>query len=222
MSKKLKKLLGRTRHRFVWGVLLVMLLVVVAGCGTQQTAVPTEASFPAESEETVDEDDEVTPDPSDATPDPNEETPEPNEGTPEPRDDNAAAQSASTVSVPPQNTDDDSFSIAATRLEALEPENQYLLDVSLTNSSGADVTIDTDALALVGTDGTVYTPVPLPENINPAAVDITLEDDTSLRGFAQFELPPNAQISHVRWCLDADCETVIGSIILNLPTGMGA
>ena len=180
----------------------------------------TEVSFPAESEETVDDEDDVTPDPSDVTPDPNEETPEPNEGTPEPRDDNAAAQSAS-VSVPPQNTDDDSFSIAATRLEALEPENQYLLDVSLTNSSGEDVTIASEALALVGTDGTVYTPVPLPPNIRPAAVDTTLEDNTNLRGFAQFELPADAQISHVRWCLDETCETMIGSVILNLPDGMG-
>jgi hypothetical protein len=118
---------------------------------------------------------------------------------------------AAAIEVPPGTADDNSF-LSVTRLTE-QSAGVFLLDASISNGGDADIEVVEGQIALVDTEGNRYEPVELEDNVQPQFIGATLSSEETLRGFARFELPEDATISHMEWCVDADCETVLGSVI---------
>jgi hypothetical protein len=122
-----------------------------------------------------------------------------------------AADTTSAIEVPPGTADDNSF-LSVVRLSE-QSAGVFLLDASISNGGDADIEVVEGQIALIDTEGNRYEPAELESNVQPQLIGATLASEETLRGFAQFELPEDATISHMEWCVDTDCETVLGSII---------
>ncbi|NJL57265.1 DUF4352 domain-containing protein [bacterium] len=194
--------------------------LLLAACGTaaeQQlpTVVQIEATTAAATEVGI------------GTPEVNDGTPEADDGTPEADDGTPIIRSSGDVSIiidedliseiPPNITEDDAYFITVTSFgqtfaEDDEP-NRFILDASLANQSGASVTVNAADLVIVDASGERHEPVEMPENINPPLVGAELEEGDTLRGFAQYLVPTDVNLSHVEWCIGGDCEFVVGAAL---------
>ena len=178
---------------------LIACLLVVALSACAQTTDPTSAptvDAVATEEPTEEPTEEVT---QEVEPEVTEEV------TPE------VTAEAAAIEVPPGTADDNSF-VTVVRLTE-QSAGVFLLDASISNGGDADIEVVEGQIALVDTEGNRYEPVELEDNVQPQIIGAILTSEETLRGFARFELPEDITISHVEWCVDADCETVLGSII---------
>lgn len=123
-----------------------------------------------------------------------------------------AAEDAEVV-IPPSSTNDGTF-IAVTSITSTGEAGQYLIDASVSNQSDAPIIISANELIIVDEAGNRYAPVAMREDIQPSLVDYEVEPGGApLRGYAQYSLPDDVVLSHIEWCLDDACESVIGSVL---------
>ncbi|MEL6268204.1 MAG: hypothetical protein AAFV33_04935 [Chloroflexota bacterium] len=170
--------------------------------------------------------DNVTPEAEDGTPEASDGTPEVSDATPEvvenvtPETGSGGVVVETSINpelsggIPNSETPDGDYSFSVVRLsEVSDVEDTYLLDASITNQSGPEITIDGESVLIVDEDGNTYGPVEMPERISPALDGTTLSETEGIRGFAYYEIPPDAVLSHAIWCPDEACEQVAGSAI---------
>lgn len=178
-------------RRIVWLLILTTATAVIAGCA--QTA--TEEATPEVTPEVTPE---ATPEVSDAGND----------------DIVVGIDPALQEGVPPGTTEDGAYFMSVTSFTQDEEDpTLYLLDASVSNQTDTEVTVTESALVVVAEDGTRYEPVEMPDNIQPALVGAVLGTEETLRGFAQYEIPEDLELSHAEWCVDEACEIVVGSTL---------
>ncbi|MEM6528520.1 MAG: hypothetical protein AAF653_09505 [Chloroflexota bacterium] len=199
--------------------------VVVTPEATEDVTPEADDTTPEATDNVTPEADDGTPEATDnVTPEADNSTPEVNAGTPEVVD-NVTPEPGEVIvqtnvdpelagGIPNSETPDGQYSFSVISLNELEDgENMYLLDASITNQSGPEITIDGEAVVIVDEEGNRYGPVEMAERIQPPLNGTTLSETEGVRGFAQYEIPPDAVLSHAEWCPDEACEQVAGSAI---------
>jgi hypothetical protein len=180
----------------------ILIIPVLAGCGAFSSNAILEPEETVEAAATPEVGFAITDEAVDSTDDP-ATTPE---ITPEVTQEATANPAAFT---------DGDYLITATRLQPTEGVNVdpapdghrwLMLTANISNTSGPEVEVATEHIAIIDPSGNRYQPGAMVERVNPPLVGAVLPEGESVYGFAIFAVPDGVEPDSVEWCPGGACD----------------